>query len=93
VAQHDLAREALIQAKRGDLIGSREHCLVPPATGPGALSIHERRKREAGRDGQQGRLGKRGAGIRSAPRPAQPGASRPSGSSPSAPRPAKPPSR
>jgi hypothetical protein len=56
-AQHDLAREALIQAKRGDLIGSREQCLVPPATGKGALSIHERRKQEAGREGQQGRLG------------------------------------
>src|SRR5690606_14958096 len=39
VSQHDLAREALIMAKRGDLIGSRDHQLVPPATGRGALSI------------------------------------------------------
>jgi molybdenum cofactor biosynthesis protein B len=69
VTQHDLAREALIQAKRGDLIGSREQCLVPPATGKGALSIHERRKQEAGREGAQGRLGKRGAGTRPAGRP------------------------
>ncbi|MCA9535819.1 MAG: YgiQ family radical SAM protein [Myxococcales bacterium] len=66
VSQHDLAREALIMAKRGDLIGSRDHQLVPPATGRGALSIHERRKLEAARDGAQGRLGKRGAGTRSA---------------------------
>lgn len=66
VSQHDLAREALILAKRGDLIGSREHHLVPPATGRGALSIHERRKREAGREAAQGRLGKRGNGTRPA---------------------------
>ena len=72
VTQHDLAREALIQAKRGDLIGSREQCLVPPATGKGALSIHERRKQEAGREGAQGRLGKRGAGTRPAGRPVKP---------------------
>jgi radical SAM superfamily enzyme YgiQ (UPF0313 family) len=46
VAQHDLAREALIKAKRGDLIGSAEHHLVPPASGKGALSIHETRRRQ-----------------------------------------------
>jgi len=40
--QHDLAREALIKSKRHDLIGSGAHCLVPPAHGRGALSIHAR---------------------------------------------------
>ena len=45
VAQHDLAREALIKAKRGDLIGSTKRHLIPPATGKGSLSIHEKRRR------------------------------------------------
>jgi uncharacterized radical SAM protein YgiQ len=35
-AHHEEAREALIKAGRPDLIGSRPHCLVPPATGKGA---------------------------------------------------------
>jgi uncharacterized radical SAM protein YgiQ len=46
VAQHDLAREALIKAKRGDLIGSTDSHLVPPASGKGALSIHEKRRQQ-----------------------------------------------
>ena len=45
VAQHDLAREALIKAKRGDLIGSTKRHLLPPPTGKGSLSIHEKRRR------------------------------------------------
>ena len=43
-AQHDLTREALVKAGRGDLIGTGAHCLVPPATGKGSLSIHARRQ-------------------------------------------------
>lgn len=60
-AHHDLAREALAEAGRHDLIGSRAHCLVPPAHGKGALSIHARRK--AGVTAPRGRTGKRGAGV------------------------------
>ncbi len=44
VAQHDLAREALVEAGRRDLIGSKPHCLVPPARGKGALPIRERQR-------------------------------------------------
>ncbi len=36
-AHHDEAREALLAAGRGDLIGTRPHCLVPPASGKGSL--------------------------------------------------------
>jgi uncharacterized radical SAM protein YgiQ len=36
-AHHDEAREALIKAGRRDLIGSKAHCLVPPASGAGSL--------------------------------------------------------
>jgi uncharacterized radical SAM protein YgiQ len=43
-AHHDLAREALVEAGRRDLIGTGPHCLVPPAAGKGSLSIHERRR-------------------------------------------------
>jgi uncharacterized radical SAM protein YgiQ len=43
-AQHDLAREALVKAGRSDLIGTAPHCLVPPASGKGSLSIHARRR-------------------------------------------------
>ncbi|MCB9632153.1 MAG: YgiQ family radical SAM protein [Sandaracinus sp.] len=66
VTQHDLAREALIAANRRDLVGSAAHCLVPPATGKGALSIHEKRRRSQQQQsgGRKGRLGKRGAGVR-----------------------------
>ncbi|HRI65496.1 MAG TPA: YgiQ family radical SAM protein [Polyangium sp.] len=42
-AHHDEAREALVRAGRTDLIGSKPHCLVPPATGKGALPIAVRR--------------------------------------------------
>jgi uncharacterized radical SAM protein YgiQ len=36
-AHHDEAREALREAGRAELIGTRPHCLVPPATGKGSL--------------------------------------------------------
>jgi uncharacterized radical SAM protein YgiQ len=45
-AHHDLAREALVKAKRRDLIGSGAHQLVPPAKGRGALSIHVGKRRK-----------------------------------------------
>ena len=41
---HDLAREALLEAGRRDLIGSGAHALVPPATGKGSLPMHMRRE-------------------------------------------------
>ena len=41
---HDEVREALTKAGRTDLIGTRPHCLVPPATGKGSLPIHLRRQ-------------------------------------------------
>jgi len=44
-AQHDLAREALLEAGRKDLIGSHPGALVPPRAGKGSLSIHDRRRR------------------------------------------------
>lgn len=59
VTQHDLAREALIKAKRGDLIGSTERHLVPPASGKGALSIHETRRRKSAQGQPHGRMGRR----------------------------------
>jgi uncharacterized radical SAM protein YgiQ len=52
-AQHDLVREALSCAGRRDLIGTGPRCLVPPARGKGALSIHTRRA--AGRRSGSGR--------------------------------------
>jgi uncharacterized radical SAM protein YgiQ len=55
--QHALAREALLSAGRGDLIGSKPQQLVPPEHGEGALSIHH--KRRAARK-PFGRLGRRG---------------------------------
>jgi uncharacterized radical SAM protein YgiQ len=55
--QHALAREALLSAGRGDLIGSKPHQLVPPERGEGALSIHHQRR--AARK-PFGRLGRRG---------------------------------
>ncbi len=39
---HELAREALVEAGRRDLIGSGPRALVPPARGKGSLSIHAR---------------------------------------------------
>jgi len=59
VSQHDLAREALKEAGRTDLIGSKAHQLVPPEHGQGSLSIHAF-KRSGPRP--QGRLGRRGGG-------------------------------
>jgi uncharacterized radical SAM protein YgiQ len=56
-AQHELAREALLQAGRGDLIGPKAHHLIPPAHGPGSLSIHAQRPAQRK---PMGRLGKRG---------------------------------
>jgi uncharacterized radical SAM protein YgiQ len=44
VSQHDLAREALIEAGRRDLIGSAAWQLIPPASGKGSLSIHQKRR-------------------------------------------------
>ncbi len=44
-AHHDEAREALIKAGRGDLIGSKAHHLVPPASGKGSLPRHLIRQR------------------------------------------------
>jgi uncharacterized radical SAM protein YgiQ len=49
---HDQTREALTRANRRDLIGTGPKCLVPPATGKGSLSIHERRKRSRDDDGR-----------------------------------------
>jgi uncharacterized radical SAM protein YgiQ len=66
--QHHLAREALLAAGRGDLIGSKPHQLVPPERGQGALSIHERERQKRGRKVPHGRLGRRGAGVPHKPR-------------------------
>ena len=49
-AHHDEVREALITAGRGDLIGTRPHCLVPPATGKGSLPRYMRRDQGARRE-------------------------------------------
>ena len=62
VNQHDLAREALIDAGRRDLIGSADRCLIPPARGKGSLSIHEKRRRANDAERRRGRTGRRGAG-------------------------------
>ncbi|MGE0324151.1 MAG: YgiQ family radical SAM protein [Polyangiaceae bacterium] len=64
--QHDLAREALAEAKRGDLIGSGPDCLVPPKHGKGSLSIH---RRGSAAPLRKGRTGARGAGSRRPQRP------------------------
>jgi uncharacterized radical SAM protein YgiQ len=48
-AHHDEAREALIKAGRGDLIGTKPHCLVPPASGKGALPLYMQRMQAARR--------------------------------------------
>ncbi len=55
-AHHDEAREALIKAGRADLIGSKPHCLVPPATGKGSMPIAMKR---AKREGQRNHKGPR----------------------------------
>ena len=48
-AHHDEAREALLKAGRGDLIGTKPHCLVPPASGKGSLPRYMQRARVEGR--------------------------------------------
>jgi uncharacterized radical SAM protein YgiQ len=62
-AQHQLAREALKQCGREDLIGSKPQQLVPPEHGAGSLSIHRKGKPVSK---PQGRFGRRGQGL---PRP------------------------
>jgi len=62
-AHHDLVREALEKAGRRDLIGTAAHCLVPPGTGKGSLSIHD--KRRFGADNRPPRVKRRPG----APRP------------------------
>ena len=62
-AQHQLAREALKQCGREDLIGSKPQQLVPPEFGAGSLSIHRKGKPPSK---PQGRFGRRGQGL---PRP------------------------
>jgi len=57
-AHHDEAREALIKAGRGDLIGTKPHCLVPPASGKGALPIRMTRGK-GGKDRRDVRHGPR----------------------------------
>ena len=44
-AHHDEVREALIKAGRADLIGTKPHSLVPPASGKGALPMYMRGQR------------------------------------------------
>ncbi len=44
---HDLTREALQKVGRRDLIGTGPHCLVPPASGKGALPIRLRERAQA----------------------------------------------
>ena len=48
-AHHEEAREALIKAGRADLIGTKPHCLVPPATGKGALPRYMQPKSKGAR--------------------------------------------
>jgi hypothetical protein len=53
-SHHDEVREALLEAGRGDLIGTKPNCLVPPAAGKGALPIHMRRGlHSSGRPGRR----------------------------------------
>jgi uncharacterized radical SAM protein YgiQ len=46
---HDDVREALIKAGRGDLIGTKPHCLVPPASGKGSLPRYMARVKAEGK--------------------------------------------
>jgi len=66
IAQHELAREALKEAGRTDLIGSKAHQLVPPESGAGSLSIHAYKRQGKS---PQGRFGQRGAGADRSRRP------------------------
>jgi hypothetical protein len=43
-AHHDEVREALQKAGRSDLVGAKPGCLVPPASGKGALPMHMQRR-------------------------------------------------
>ena len=72
-AHHELAREALAQAGRRDLIGSHPKALIPPARGKGSLPIHVRKRAKAG-----GTEGKRrsGRGARAGGKPGPGGTSR-----------------
>jgi uncharacterized radical SAM protein YgiQ len=62
-AHHDEAREALIKAGRGDLIGTKPHCLVPPASGKGAppryLEKVRSERRARGKGGAEGSRARR----------------------------------
>ncbi len=48
-AHHDDVREALAEAGRGDLIGTKPNSLVPPASGKGSLPRYMRRERGSAR--------------------------------------------
>jgi uncharacterized radical SAM protein YgiQ len=50
-AHHDEAREALVKAGCADRIGTKPHCLVPPATGKGSLPRHMQAKAQGRADG------------------------------------------
>jgi uncharacterized radical SAM protein YgiQ len=54
-AHHEEVREALREARRTDLIGTKPHCLVPPATGKGSLPRHMRCAPERGDRGPRRR--------------------------------------
>jgi uncharacterized radical SAM protein YgiQ len=47
IAHHDEVRLALAEAGRLDLVGTKPHCLVPPATGKGSLPIAVRQGYQA----------------------------------------------
>lgn len=59
-AHHEEAREALLQVRRRDLIGSGPQALVPPARGKGSLPRHMRDQKmaEARRRGRRRRKGR-----------------------------------
>lgn len=59
-AHHEEAREALLQVRRRDLIGSGPKALVPPARGKGSLPRHMRDQKmaEARRRGRRRRKGR-----------------------------------
>jgi uncharacterized radical SAM protein YgiQ len=58
-AHHEEAREALIKAGRPDLIGTKPHCLVPPATGKGAPPRYLQRARATQRRAKERGLSRR----------------------------------
>ncbi len=65
---HELAREALTQVGRRDLIGSGPNALVPPARGKGSLSIHDRRGKNAPASKGDGKRGPKRAAPAREPR-------------------------